>query len=64
MENQNLGILLSIVGGSLGLTALISGGFFALIAILAIYYTVVGFILTELTEITSSIIGWLPELFK
>lgn len=62
MNKQNLGIVLSVFGGSLGLLGLLGGGPVVMILVLLMYYFGIGFLLTELTDIVDSMSMWLFEL--
>jgi len=62
MNEKNLGIVLSIIGGSIGFVGLLTGGFIGLIFTSIIYYCVVGFMLTEFTDFSDNPLTWLFDL--
>jgi len=64
MDKKNLGIVLSIFGGGIGLIGLVSGGILAMLVLLVVYYFAVGFTLTEITDLVENPVTWLMDLFK
>lgn len=63
MNKKNLGIIFSIIGGSIGLLGLASGGFFAMLLLMISYYFIIGFVITEFTDLSDNLLTWLFELF-
>ena len=67
---KNLGVVLSIIGGSFGLLGLIGGGPLLMLMLMAVYYFGVGFIISEYTELNGEcynlidMLSWLPNLLK